>query len=72
MKELLERLLNDITVSLPGDLRTEMQTVVDMPEVLSPGRSFMQNTTLNQDNEFARANDTSNHDFLAQIPYSPK
>ncbi len=70
----MERILNDMTVNLSSDLRSEMQTVVDMPEVLSPGRSFMQNTPamdgLMRKNSVN--NDTSNHDFLAQIPYSPK
>lgn len=42
LKELLERILNDISVNLAPDLRTEVQTVVDMPEVLSPGRLFLQ------------------------------
>ena len=42
MKDILARLLDDITISLPLDLRSEMQTTIDMPEVLSPSRTFMQ------------------------------
>ena len=61
LKEILKRLLEDITVQLPMDLKNEMQTSVEMPEVMSP-------TIVTK----ARAEMTSNHDFLAQIDYSPK
>ena len=41
LKDILARLLEDITISLPVDLRTEMQTSVDMPQILSPGRNYL-------------------------------
>jgi len=57
------------------DMRSEIQTVVDMPEVVSPGRNFMQagseqpipvekqfRTNLNSTGV---ADIASNHDFLA-------
>ena len=57
-----------------------------MPEVVSPGRNFMQSgfkqdseIELREDKQFmtnvtsaGAAEMTSNHDFLAQIPLSPK
>ena len=42
LKDILARLLEDISISLPLDIRTEMQTSVDMPEIVSPGRTFLQ------------------------------
>ena len=80
MKELLKRLLDDISINLSYELRSEMKTVVERPEILSPRRSYMQNRA--EDEYLTRpfstnptstvADMTSNHDFLAQIPLSPK
>ena len=42
LKEILAQLLDDISISIPLDVRSEMQTSIDMPDVLSPGRTFMQ------------------------------
>ena len=44
LKDILARLLEDISIELPLDMRTEMQTSVDMPQILSPGRNFLQPT----------------------------
>ena len=41
LKEILAQLLDDISISIPLDVRSEMQTSIDMPDVLSPGRTFM-------------------------------
>ena len=35
MKDLLKRLLDDISIRLPMDYRKEMKTIVEMPEILS-------------------------------------
>ena len=42
MKDLLKRLLDDISIRLPMDYRKEIRTVVEMPEILSAQRSFLQ------------------------------
>ena len=64
---------------MPLDYRTELQTLIEMPDVLSPGRSFMQPATSELTNNFTtnpvstcNENMASNHDFLAAIPLSPK
>jgi len=38
----LKHLINDISINMTLEIKSEIQSMIDMPDVMSPGRSFMQ------------------------------
>ena len=50
LKQMLKRLIEDASIQLSIDMRYEIQTLIDRPEVVSPGRTFMQ-SGFRQDSE---------------------
>ena len=84
LKAFLRKVIDEASAHLSTELKFDLQSAIDMPEVLSPGRSFMQvgaeddnlmkkYTTNPASSNLAGTADmlTTNHDFLAQLPYSP-
>ena len=50
LKQMLKRLIEDASIQVSIDMRYEIQTLIDRPEVVSPGRTFMQ-SGFRQDSE---------------------
>lgn len=87
LKEILKQLIGDISIKMSISMRDEIQAMIEMPDVLSGERDFSpQPYDDDGDNDYKAtaasgekyqtnpvSNDlTSNHDFLAAIPLSPK
>ena len=42
LKEILKHLKNDLSIKISFEVKSEIQSMIDMPDVMSPGRSLMQ------------------------------